>query len=193
MIIKSVDKPITVVEPKDYPEASLKEFVFIGRSNVGKSSFINTLLGRKNLAYTSQNPGKTQTINFYKVNERFYFVDVPGYGYARVSKKQREAFGEMIEAYLTTRNSLEHAFLLIDMRHKPTEDDVLMANYLNHFQIPFTVIATKADKISNNKIVSHQKSIRKQLNLTQYTEIIPFSAVKRLNREKVLEKIASFL
>jgi len=193
MIIRQVDKPITVVEPKDYPEASLKEFVLIGRSNVGKSSFINNLLGRKNLAYTSQNPGKTQTINFYKVNERFYFVDVPGYGYAKVSKTQREAFGKMIEAYLTTRETLEHAFLLIDMRHNPTEDDIIMANYLNYYQIPFTIIATKSDKISNNKIIQHQKAIRKHLNIGQHIEIIPFSTIKSLNRDKVLNKIASFL
>ena len=191
MIIHEVSAPITVVHPKDYPSDGLPEFVFIGRSNVGKSSLLNTLIGRKNLAYTSQNPGKTQTLNFYQVNQSFYCVDVPGYGYAKVSKKQREAFGQMIETYLTQRMTLKHAFLLIDLRHNPTEDDVLMAQYLLHYQIPFTVIATKADKISNNQRLNHVNNIHKTLGLN--VDVIPFSAVSKLNKDAVLEKISAFV
>ncbi len=187
MIIHEVSNPITVVHPNDYPTDQLPEVVFIGRSNVGKSSLLNTLMNRKNLAYTSQNPGKTQTINFYQVNQLFYCVDIPGYGYAKVSKKQREAFGQMIEAYLTSRNTLKHAFLLIDSRHAPTEDDVLMAEYLWHYQIPFTIIATKSDKISNNRLKNHLSTIHKTIHLD--VDIIPFSTITKLNRDTVLEKI----
>ncbi len=191
MIIHEVSNPITVVHPNDYPDDHLPEVVFIGRSNVGKSSLLNTLINRKNLAYTSQNPGKTQTINFYRINQVFYCVDIPGYGYAKVSKKQREAFGQMIEAYLTSRITLKHAFLLIDARHAPTEDDVLMANYLWHYQIPFTIIATKSDKISNNRLKNHLNAINKVISLD--VEIIPFSMITKLNRDTLLDKIETIV
>ena len=190
MKITDIENPITVVEPHDFPDTGLPEFVFIGRSNVGKSSFINTLLGRKQLAYTSSNPGKTQTLNFYKINQLMYFVDVPGYGYAKVSKKQREAFGQMIETYLTTRESLHHAFLLIDFRHDPTEDDQLMANYFLEVGIPFTVIGTKSDKVSKNKRIKHTKNIREVLGVSKEVEVIPFSAMTADNKDIVLGKIS---
>ena len=133
MKINKVELTISAVRRSQYPTDELPEFLLVGRSNVGKSSFINTVLGRKNYAHTSGKPGKTQTLNFYLVNKDFYIVDVPGYGYAATSKKQIEKFGIMIEEYLKTRQNLKHVFLLVDYRHKPTEDDVLMYNYLKYF------------------------------------------------------------
>lgn len=188
-MITSVKAPITVVEAQHFPTEGQPEFLFLGRSNVGKSSFINCLLNRKNIAYTSGQPGKTQTVNFYLVNEAFYFVDVPGYGYARVSKTKREAFGRMIEGYLQNRTVLKQAFLLVDMRHEPSEDDRLMAAYLDHFSIPFTIISTKADKLSGNGRSRQLRLLKNAFKDTPATEIIPFSSVSSLNREKVLKKI----
>ena len=188
-MIKTVEKPITVVNFSDYPTNQLPEVVFMGRSNVGKSSLINTLLNRKNLAYTSQNPGKTQTINFYLVNENFYLVDVPGYGYARVSKAQREAFGKMIETYLTQRQELKRVFLLIDARHDPTEDDLLMVNYLQYVDVPFTIVMTKADKLSKNQQLNAITKLRKKLKGIHREDIVLFSSVQNLNRDLLLEKV----
>lgn len=188
-MITSVKAPITVVNTHDFPVDGNPEFLFLGRSNVGKSSFINCLLNRKNVAYTSGQPGKTQTINFYLVNESFYFVDVPGYGYARVSKTKREAFGQMIEGYLRNRPVLKQAFLLVDMRHEPTEDDRLMAAYLDHFTIPYTIIATKADKLSGNGRSRQLHQLQKVFADRPSTQIIPFSSVSALNRDTVLNKI----
>jgi len=178
MIIKSIKGPITVTEPKDYPKADMSEFLFAGRSNVGKSSLINKLMNRKNLAYTSQNPGKTQTINFYTINDDFRLVDVPGYGYARVSKKKREEFGQIIESYLTTRATLKRIFLLVDARHAPSEDDILMSNFLRHYDIPFTIIATKADKVKRNQRMKADKLIRQTLGLDAISDLRFVSAVK---------------
>ncbi len=189
MIIKNVEKPLTVVNQEDYPEATLPEFCLLGRSNVGKSSFINSMLNRKNLAYTSQNPGKTQTLNFYKVNDDFFFVDVPGYGYARVSKRQRETFGKMIEQYLTQRESLRHVFMLIDARHEPTKDDYLMVEFLQYINVPFTIVATKADKLSKNQQNAHMAKLKRQLMLDAYTDIVLYSSHTKLNRDFLLENI----
>ncbi len=193
MKITEVEKPITIVEEKDYPEGSTPEFLFVGRSNVGKSSLINSLLSRKNIAYTSQNPGKTQTLNFYKINQRFFIVDVPGYGYARVSKTKREEFAKMIEHYLTNRSNLKHIFVLIDMRHDISEDDVVMVEYLNYLDLPYTILATKADKISKNKRMRHLKQLKTQLALDSIESIIPYSAVTHENKEKVLSEIEAQL
>ncbi|MFW6319056.1 MAG: ribosome biogenesis GTP-binding protein YihA/YsxC [Bacillota bacterium] len=189
MMITSVKNPLLAAEPKGYPEARYPEFCIMGRSNVGKSSFINALLNRKKLAYTSQNPGKTQTINFYLINDDFYFVDVPGYGYAKVSKQKREAFGKMIETYLTERETLKHVFLLIDSRHEPTKDDYLMVEFLQYIRIPFTIVATKADKLSKNQQQAHLSKLNKQLMLDSYTDVILFSAVTKQNRDLILENI----
>ncbi len=191
-MIKDVKNPITIVNEADYPTTNLKEFVLLGRSNVGKSSFINTLLNRKNLAYTSSNPGKTQTLNFYLINETFYLVDVPGYGYAKVSKKQREAFGKMIETYLTKRTCLAHIFMLVDLRHMPTEDDHLMVNFLRFIEVPFTIIATKADKLSNNQQASQLARIKNTLALNP-KDIILFSAVTKQGKDAVIEKLFSYV
>ncbi len=189
MIIRSITGPITVTQPKDYPEERLPEFLFAGRSNVGKSSLINRVLRRKNLAYTSQNPGKTQTVNFFTVNDLFTVVDVPGYGYARVSKVKRAEFGEMIELYLTTRRTLRRIFMLVDARHKPSEDDCLMSDFLRHYGIPFTILATKADKVKRNQRPKAEKLIRETLGLDAIDEVLFVSATKDEGIDALREKI----
>lgn len=181
-------KPMSVVSAQHYPQDGLPEFVFLGRSNVGKSSFLNALTGRKNLAFTSQSPGKTQTLNFFRVPNQCYLVDVPGYGYARVSKKDRERFGVMIEEYLTTRTTLKHLYLLVDMRHLPTEDDLLMVDYLRYLERPFTVILTKADKLSNNEQFRQKQNILKALKMAA-DDIIPVSVTHGLNIEVVQQQL----
>ena len=151
MKVTSSEIVISAVKPDQYPESDLPEFALAGRSNVGKSSFINKMLNRRGLARISSKPGKTQTLNFYLINEILHFVDVPGYGYAKVSKKEREAWGKMIETYLTNREQLKAVVLIVDLRHPPTRDDVMMYNFLKHYEIPCVVIATKADKIPKSK------------------------------------------
>ena len=148
MEVTSVNEPIVAVRISQYPDDRKSEFLILGRSNVGKSSFINTIINRKNMARTSSKPGKTQTLNFYLVNNEFYIVDVPGYGYAQTSKKRMEKFGLMIEEYLKERQNLKHIFLLIDYRHKPTEDDLLMYKFLKYYNLPVTIVCTKYDKVN---------------------------------------------
>src|SRR5690606_10580821 len=167
---------ISAVSPEQYPERNLPEIALAGRSNVGKSSFINKMINRKNLARTSAKPGKTQTLNFYLINEQFFFVDVPGYGYAKVSKTEREKWGHMIETYFLERNQLKGALLVVDMRHKPTGDDVMMYDWLRHYDIPVIVIATKLDKIPKGKRDKHIKTIKTTLNLEKHVPVIPFSS-----------------
>ncbi len=189
MKIKSVDLVISAVRRSQYPTDELPEFLLVGRSNVGKSSFINTIINRKNYARTSSNPGKTQTINFYLVNEKFYFVDAPGYGFAKLSKKHQKKFGLMMEDYLTNREPLKQVFMLIDFRHKPTSDDIMMYNFLKHYKIPVTIVATKADKIG---ITSHQKQrnlILDELDLVVGDDFIVFSNVTKEGREEIYNKI----
>ncbi|EHE92734.1 YihA, partial [Streptococcus thermophilus CNCM I-1630] len=152
-----------------------------GRSNVGKSSFINTLLGRKNLARTSGKPGKTQLLNFYNIDDKLRFVDVPGYGYARVSKKERAKWGKMIEEYLVTRDNLRVVVSLVDLRHEPTQDDIQMYEFLKYYEIPVIVVATKADKIPRGKWNKHESIIKKKLNFDKMTFIV-FSSVTRMAR-----------
>ena len=135
MKIANAELEVIATRRSQYPDVNQPEFLLVGRSNVGKSSFINTILERKNIAYTSSKPGKTQTLNFYHVNQEFYLIDVPGYGYAEVSKTIREKFGKMIEEYLKTRKQLKRVFMIIDFRHKPSEDDLLMYNFLKYFNI----------------------------------------------------------
>lgn len=167
---------ISAVKPNQYPDLSLPEIALAGRSNVGKSSFINKMINRKKLARTSQKPGKTQTLNFYQINEEIIFVDVPGYGYAKVSKAEREAWGEMIETYFLHREQLCAALLIVDIRHKPTEDDQMMYEWLKHHGIAVIVIATKADKITKGKRTKHVKQIRRELAMDEHDLLIPFSA-----------------
>ena len=157
----------------------------MGRSNVGKSSFINTLIERKNFARTSSKPGKTQTLNFYLVNDAFYLVDVPGYGYASVSKDTQKKFGLMIEEYLKSRENLKHVFMLIDYRHKPTEDDVLMYEFLKYYNLDITIVATKYDKVSKNSRIKQDKLIKDTLKFND-NEFITFSTVTKKGRIEIL-------
>lgn len=189
MVIKSADLEVLASRRSQYPEGGLPEFLLVGRSNVGKSSFINTLLERKNLAYTSSRPGKTQTINFYLVNQNFYLIDVPGYGYANVSKKTQEKFGLMIEEYLQRREQLKRVFMLVDFRIKPTEDDILMYNFLKYYNLPVTIIATKSDKIGGSKKEKCLRQIMDTIDLVVGDDIIVFSSVTKLGREETLKKI----
>jgi len=189
MKVTDVELKISAVRRSQYPEGDLPEFMLVGRSNVGKSSFINTLVGRKNIARTSSKPGKTQTLNFYLVNKNFYLVDVPGYGYASVDKKTQEKFGKMIEEYLEKREEIKRVFMLVDFRHKPTEDDVLMYNFLKYYNIPVTVVATKVDKIGNSKMEACKKEILSTLDLVVGDDLVLFSSVTKLGKDKILGKI----
>ncbi len=193
MDIISVDEPQIAVRISQYPTDGKAEFLLVGRSNVGKSSFINTIIERKNFARTSAKPGKTQTLNFYRVNNAFYLVDVPGYGYAAVSKDKQLKFGKMIEEYIKTRSNLKHVFLLVDYRHKPTEDDILMYDFLKYYNLKVTIVATKYDKVTKNNRAKQDKMIRDTLKLNESNDFIPFSTLIKTGREEVLEIISSYL
>ena len=189
MKITKAELKIMATRRSQYPEDKKAEFLLVGRSNVGKSSFINTLLGRKNLARTSSHPGKTQTLNFYEVNNDFYLIDVPGYGYAEVSKKTREKFGKMIEEYLETRKELKRVFMIVDFRHKPTEDDVLMYNFLKYYNLPVTIVATKADKIGASKKEKCKKQITDTLDLVVGDDLVIFSSITKEGKDKIIKII----
>ncbi|SCS28708.1 ribosome biogenesis GTP-binding protein YihA/YsxC [Staphylococcus caeli] len=184
---------ISAVKPEQYPETGLSEVGLSGRSNVGKSTFINSMIGRKNMARTSQQPGKTQTLNFYNIDNQLVFVDVPGYGYAKVSKKQREAFGKMIEKYISQRETLKLVIQLVDLRHNPTEDDILMYNYLKYFDIPTFVVATKEDKIAKGKVQKHLANIQQKLEMEPEDEIISYSSVKNNKQQQIWNIIEKYL
>lgn len=188
MQIENVSEPIIAVRRSQYPEDKKAEFLLVGRSNVGKSSFINTLIERKNFARTSSKPGKTQTLNFYKVNDAFYLVDVPGYGYASVSKDTQKKFGLMIEEYLKERPNLKRVFMLIDYRHKPTEDDCLMYEFLKYYNLDITIVATKYDKVSKNNRIKQDKIIKDTLKFED-DEFITFSTVTKKGRTEILSII----
>ncbi|HHY72809.1 MAG TPA: YihA family ribosome biogenesis GTP-binding protein [Bacillus bacterium] len=176
MKVTKAEIVISAVKPEQYPNDAMPNFALAGRSNVGKSSFINKMLNRKNLARTSSKPGKTQTLNFYNINDALYFVDVPGYGFAKVSKKDREAWGKMIETYLTTSDKLRAVIQIVDSRHKPTEDDKLMYSFCKHYEIPVILIATKADKIPKGKWDKHLKIIKETLDVDPNDRVIVFSS-----------------
>lgn len=190
MIIKSSDYAISAVKEKQYPKDNLPEIALAGRSNVGKSSLINSLLGRKNLARTSSQPGKTQTLNFYVVNQDFYLVDVPGYGYAKVSQVQRQKFGEMIQDYLETRENLQGLILLTDSRHEPTKDDVAMYNYALYLNLPILVICTKIDKVKKSQENQVIANLNKKLDLAyDNVSVLTYSAVKKTHVKEVWDWI----
>ena len=193
MVIKDANLDIIATRRSQYPDNGRPEFLLVGRSNVGKSSFINTILSRKNLAYTSATPGKTQTLNFYGVNDQFYLIDAPGYGYASVDKKTQAKFGMMIEEYLEKREQLKRVFMLVDFRHKPTEDDLLMYNFLKYYNLPVTVIATKADKVSGSKKQKNLKIVLDTLDLVVGDDLVVFSSVNKLGVKEVLNKIESLI
>ena len=176
MNVHNAEIVISAVSPKQYPESQLPEIALAGRSNVGKSSFINTLINRKNLARTSGKPGKTQTLNFYLIEDALHFVDVPGYGYAKVSKTERAKWGKMIETYITQREQLRAVVSLIDLRHPPTQDDIQMYEFLKYYDLPVIIVATKADKIPRGKWNKHESVIKKAWNFDKQDEFIIFSS-----------------
>lgn len=184
MKIISSELHAIAVGPKQYPKDGLPEIAFAGRSNVGKSSFINTMINRTNLARTSGKPGKTRTINFYIINEKFRLVDLPGYGYAKVSKTEKEKWGDIIEEYLSLRENLKEIVLIVDMRHEPTAQDLMMYEWIKSFGFTGLVVATKADKISKANWQKNISIIRKKLNVEDVNLIVPFSASKKINIDK---------
>ena len=189
MKINSVELSISAVRQSQYPTDNKPEFLLVGRSNVGKSSFINSIIERRNYARTSSKPGKTQTLNFYNVNNDFYLVDVPGYGYASVSKERQQKFGMMIEEYLTNRENLKEVFLLIDFRHKPTNDDLLMYNFLKYYDLSVTIILTKVDKIGRTLRDKQLQLIKDTLNIkvddTQLSQIVSLVKQERERGEEI--------
>lgn len=193
MKINSVTLSSLAVRESQYPAGNLPEFLLVGRSNVGKSSFINTLINRKNFAHTSSKPGKTQTLNFYNVNESFYLVDVPGYGYASVDKQTQAKFGLMIEEYLMNRDALKRVFLIIDYRNKPMEDDILMYNFLKYYHKEVAIVATKYDKVSKSKRAKIEKVLNSTFDLQDTDNIIYFSSVTKEGKDKVMGIIDSYL
>ncbi len=185
MIIKNVNLEIACGVTSKLPDTTLPEIAFAGKSNVGKSSLINALMNRKAYARTSSQPGKTQTINFYNINEAMYYVDLPGYGYAKVSQKEREKWGKMIEKYLHTSKQLRAVFLLIDIRHEPSANDRMMYEWILDSGFHPIIIATKLDKINRSQIAKQVKLIRQTLEAEKDTIIIPFSAETKQGREEI--------
>ncbi|CAM4192730.1 GTP-binding protein [Paenibacillus endophyticus] len=189
MKITQAEFVISAVKPHQYPEDALPEIALAGRSNVGKSSLINKLILRKNLARTSSQPGKTQQLNYYRVNDQVYLVDFPGYGYAKVSKTQRVLFGEMIERYLQGREPLKLQLLIIDIRHEPSEQDQQMYKWLKHYEIPTCVVVTKADKIPKSKWDKHIKMVKKTLEVDPRDSVVLFSSELGIGREQLWDII----
>ena len=192
MKINSVSEPIVAVRQSQYPEDKKPELLLVGRSNVGKSSFINCIVERKDIARVSSKPGKTQTLNFYNVNNDFYIVDVPGYGYANVSKEVQQKFGLMIEEYLANRDNLERVYMLVDFRIKPTNDDMLMYNFLKYHELPVTLVLTKVDKVSRNDRDKNLNLIKNTLNVFEGDNIVLFSTKTKLGKNDIhneLDKI----
>ena len=185
MKIVSAALAAVAVKPEQYPSDGLPEIALAGRSNVGKSSLINRLLQRKSLARTSGQPGKTQTLNFYRVNDAMYLVDLPGYGFARVSMETRKNWGKMIERYLTGRGELKAALHLVDLRHPPSREDVMMHEWLMHAGIASCVVATKADKVAKGRRAAHAKQIRETLGLVKDHPLIVVSAEEGLGRDEL--------
>ena len=193
MVIKNVSLETVCGITSKLPQNAHMEFAFAGKSNVWKSSLINGLMNRKSLARTSAQPGKTQTINFYNINDQMYFVDLPGYGYARVSEQEKAKWGKMIEDYLHQSKQLKAVFLLIDIRHEPSGNDKLMYDWILHQGFEPIIIATKLDKISRGQVPKHLKMIREGLGVVKNTVIIPYSAQTKQGREEIYELLDSYL
>lgn len=193
MVIKKVSLETVCGITSKLPENALPEIGFAGKSNVGKSSLINALMNRKSLARTSATPGKTQTINFYNINEEMYLVDLPGYGYAKVSEQEKVQWGKMIERYLNTSKQLRAVFLLIDIRHDPSANDKMMYNWIVEQGFHPIIIATKLDKIKRSQIQKQVKAIKTGLNLLPGTIVIPFSAETKQGRDEIWELMDKIL
>ena len=193
MLVKNPKFEISAVSPKQYPKGGLPEIVLVGKSNVGKSSFVNTLINRKKLARTSSEPGKTRQINFYNIDEKFYFVDLPGYGYSKMSKKEQVQVGNFIEEYLFNRKEISLIVFLVDIRHNPTENDKLMYNYVISSKLPFVLVANKADKIAITKVDEAVKKIHKELNSLGDIPIFPFSSERKIYTDNMWEFIEQYI
>ncbi|WP_278682126.1 ribosome biogenesis GTP-binding protein YihA/YsxC [Paraclostridium bifermentans] len=189
MKIRSAEITMSAVNKSQYPAEGIPEIALVGRSNVGKSSTVNTLLNRRNFARTSQTPGKTRTINFYLINEEFYFVDLPGYGYAKLSKSEKEKWGVIMERYLQEREELCAICLLVDIRHEPSNEDKMMYDWIKHFGYDCVIVATKADKISRGQYQKHFNIIRKKLELSKEDKIFPISALKKTGVEELWAEV----
>ncbi len=189
MKINNVELSISAVRQSQYPNDNKKEFLLVGRSNVGKSSFINSIIERRNLARVSSKPGKTQTLNFYNINNDFYLVDVPGYGYASVSRETQEKFGKMIEEYIENRENLKRVFMLVDFRIKPTQDDLLMYNFLKYYNLPVTIVTTKVDKVSRNDRDKQVKLITETLDIKEGDKLVLFSIKTKLGKADIHKEI----
>lgn len=193
MIVKNPKFEISAVGPKQYPNNNLPEIVLAGKSNVGKSSFINTMINRKSLARTSSEPGKTRQINFYNIDSKFYFVDLPGFGYNKMSHTEQEKVGKFIEEYLFTRKNIACIVLLIDIRHKPSENDIMMFNYIRSIGAPHIVIASKADKIAPTKVDSYVQDLRNSLEANESDIILPFSSEKKIYTDEVWNILDNYI
>ena len=193
MIVKNPKFEISAVGPKQYPSGNLPEIVLAGKSNVGKSSFINTMINRKSLARTSSEPGKTRQINFYNIDSKFYFVDLPGFGYSKMSHTEQEKVGKFIEEYLFSRKNITCIVLLIDIRHKPSENDVMMFNYIRSIGAPHIVIASKADKIAPTKVSSYVEDLRNYLQANSDDIILPFSSEKKIYTDTVWNELEKYI
>lgn len=184
---------ISAVKSSQFPDDNLPEIVFVGRSNVGKSSILNALLNRKKLAYVGATPGKTREINFFKIDNQIYFVDLPGYSFANMPKEKMAKISQVIDSYLKTRKNIALVVMLVDIRHKPSKDDILMYNYLINSELNFIIVPTKADKIAVTKIPDYCNVIKEELNVPDEIDIIPVSSEKKKNLELVWEAISEII
>ncbi len=192
MKIRDLEMNMSAVKKEQYPPDGLPQIALVGRSNVGKSSTINTLLNRKNFARVSQTPGKTRTINFFKINKEFYLVDLPGYGYAKLSKEEKASWGKIMEDYFSQCEDLQHVFLLVDIRHEPKKDDITMMEYVRYHNIPVSVIATKSDKLTRNHQNQSMNVIAKMLGISR-EQIFPISSLKKIGQDAIWEKVVQIL
>ncbi len=193
MIVKNPKFEISAVRLNQYPKNNLPEIVLVGKSNVGKSSFVNTMVNRKKLARTSSAPGKTRQLNFYNIDDTFYFVDLPGYGYSKMSKKEQEQVGKFIEHYLFHRKQISLIIFLVDIRHKPTANDKLMYNYIISSKIPFIILANKADKIAVTKVDKATMDLQKELNPIGDIPTFPFSSERKIYKDEIWNFIEQYI
>lgn len=193
MVIRDARFEVSAVGEKQYPNNDIPEVVLVGKSNVGKSSFINTMLNRKNLARTSSEPGKTRQINFYNIDDKLYFVDLPGYGFSKMSKQEQVKVGGFIEHYLSTRKQIALIVFLIDIRHSPTENDVMMYDFIINTGFPCLILANKADKIAPTKVDATVKKLQNELNPLKDLKFLPFSSEKKIYSEAVWNEIQSYI
>lgn len=193
MNVTKAELIITAGNKSQFPEMNVSEIAFAGKSNVGKSSLINSLVNRKGLARTSSQPGKTQTINFYNIQDKLRIVDLPGYGYAKVSKTQRDSWGKLIEGYLSDRENLKQVVLLIDIRHEVGENDKIMYDWISHYHHNVIVVATKLDKLKRSQVQKHVAMIKKGLNLREGDRLVPFSATTKQGKEEIWQILDTFV